>query len=67
MNTYMTIAGDTWDSISYKVYESEYFIKELIQANPKYIHIKIFEGGIVLNIPVIDNNKKADITPPWAD
>ncbi len=53
MKTYITILGDTWDMISLKVYDSEYYINELMEANLKYIEIAIFSSGMQLVIPEI--------------
>lgn len=62
MKTYITILGDTWDMISLKVYDSEYYINELMEANLKYIEIAIFSSGMQLVIPEI--TKKATIKLP---
>ena len=61
---YKTIQGDTWDLISYKLYGSEEYIKEIYEANKNYSSIAIFDGGIELKIPVI---KIAEVLtlPPW--
>lgn len=59
---YSTILGDTWDMISFKVYDSEYYINELVEANPKHIAIGIFSSGIQLIIPEII--KKATVKLP---
>lgn len=61
---YRTIEGDTWDSISYKVYGSEEYFKDIYEANKNYSNIAIFNGGIELKVPVI---KVVEIStlPPW--
>lgn len=60
--TYTTILGDTWDMISLKVYDSEYYINELMETNPKYIEIAIFSSGVQLIIPEVI--KKATVKLP---
>lgn len=65
MSEYKTIQGDTWDLISYNIWENEFYTSDLIKANPEYNEIVFFNAGIVLNIPeieVIDETVK----PPWA-
>jgi phage tail protein X len=64
MTTYTTISGDTWDMISYKVYKLEYYINELMTANPKYIEIAIFNSGIKLTIPEITREPTVKL-PLW--
>ena len=64
VDIYKTIQGDTWDNISYKVYGEEKFSKSLIRANPRYMNIAIFSGGIELICPDIPNTKNLTL-PPW--
>lgn len=54
MNSYMTIQGDTWDLIAYKVWGSEYLLPLLLEANPKHRNTIFFTGDVVLNVPSID-------------
>ncbi|UUV16934.1 tail protein X [Fusobacteria bacterium ZRK30] len=61
---YKTIQGDTWDNISFKVYGEDKFSKELLRANPRYMNIAIFSGGIELICPDIPNTKNLTL-PPW--
>lgn len=51
--TYRTIQGDMWDSIAYKLYGNEKYMKELMDANLKYIDYVVFPAGINLNVPKI--------------
>lgn len=64
MTTYKTIAGDTWDAISYRAYGSEFYVNELIDANLDYINTFIFSANIALNIPDIDVAINEEL-PPW--
>ena len=57
MKTYKTIQGDTWDSISYKFYENEKYISNLISENPEYREIAIFSANVLLKIPDISENE----------
>ena len=61
---YIVPQGKTWDMISIDFYDTPYRTKELIDCNPKYADILIFEGGEALNIPILEEEKSASI-PPW--
>lgn len=51
MSTYMTVLGDTWDSIAYKIYGDDHAFEKLIDANPDYLDTLVFDADIPLNIP----------------
>ncbi len=63
VDIYTTIQGDMWDGISYKVYGSDKYSKELIEANSKYCNIIKFSPGINLICP--DIIESSDSLPPW--
>lgn len=63
---YVTIQGDTWDSIAYKAVGSEYAMIEIMKANKEYLGTLIFNGGVELEIP--ESAKGANIvniSSPW--
>lgn len=62
---YKTISGDTWDIISMKHYKSEYYIRQLIEANTDKRHIVVFPANESINIPDIDIAKVSSSLPPW--
>ncbi len=64
MTTYTTIQGDTWDLISYRVYGSDHYTKELIFSNSEHREIAVFGAGTVLNVPEIEIKVTVSI-PPW--
>lgn len=64
MDSYTAKQGDTWDMISYYAYGSEYYIAELILANPQYGNLIIFDGGEMLTIPIISNTETS-LLAPW--
>lgn len=61
--TYLTVAGDSWDLISYRVLGSERYAAELMDANPAYIQTFIFSAGVELQIPSIET--KPEKILPW--
>jgi len=61
---YTTMQGDTWDSIALDFYNDEYQAKAIIDANPEYSAVLIFDAGVVLKVPVIEE-QAAESLPPW--
>ena len=61
---YTTIQGDTWDSIAYKLFGAEKYMKNLIEANQELLEILIFSSGITINVPEIPNEETED-APIW--
>ena len=62
---YICVAGDTFDLIALHTYNEETMSSEIIQANPKYSDVLVFEGGEVIRLPVINPIKTPDSVPPW--
>lgn len=61
---YETLQGDTFDMIALDFYNDEKYASVIIQANPKYCNVLIFDAGIKLIIPIIEQ-KTAETLPPW--
>ena len=40
-STYSTVQGDMWDLISYRVYGTEKYVKNLLEANPQYRNVVV--------------------------
>jgi phage tail protein X len=63
---YQTKLGDTFDSIAFSLLGDEKYTRELMEANPDYLEVVIFSGGIDLTIPDISNaNNISGSMPPW--
>ena len=70
---YQCTAGETFDSVALEVYGDEAYAYELMSANPEDTTIPIFEGGELLDLPVIeipddDEEEQEEFvptTPPW--
>lgn len=62
--TYKTIQGDTWDLIAYKLFGSEKYMKNLIEANWPLLDVLIFSPGIELTVPDIPEEQDDDL-PFW--
>ena len=59
-----TKQGETWDIISIAEYATPHKVAELINANPEYSDVLIFEEGITLNIPELEAESISSL-PPW--
>ncbi|MEK4713477.1 tail protein X [Sporosarcina sp. FSL K6-5500] len=62
---YTTIQGDTWDSISYRIYGTGYVMEQLIEANIEHVAIAVFGAGVVIQTPEIDTVQASASVPPW--
>lgn len=62
---YTTRAGDTFDLLAIAAYDEEKMASYIIQANPLYMGTIVFEAGIKLKIPVLNNTEKPSTLPPW--
>lgn len=56
--------GETWDLVAYREMGSEYYMQDLMDANPKYHGIAIFEGTEILDIPHI-SEEGTEYQAPW--
>lgn len=61
---YTTINGDTFDVIALDMYNDEMKAHLIIQANPEYANVLVFDEGIKLKIPIIEKENVATL-PPW--
>lgn len=63
---YITILGDTWDSISYKLFGDSKAYNLLLELNIEYSDIVMFDAGT--RIKYNDNislKKSENNIPPW--
>lgn len=52
--TYHCRAGETFDLVSLKIYGSEKYAPDLMNANPDHCGMNVFYGGEILKLPVLD-------------
>lgn len=64
MNVYTTISGDTWDGIAYKTMGDGMLMDLLIAANQKYAETFVFNAGIELVVPDVEDTTSEDL-PEW--
>lgn len=61
---YITLEGDTWDSIALDFYNEETYAGEIIKANLEYSSTIIFSEGVYLKIPILELSINNNL-PPW--
>lgn len=61
---YITVSGDTFDSIAFNFYGDEKQAIHIINANIEYAGVIIFGAGVALNIPEIEVISPSNL-PPW--
>lgn len=62
---YVTVQGDMWDEIAYKVYGSESYVTALLAANAEHITTYRFSAGVTLTCPDVESEVSASSLPPW--
>lgn len=62
---YVTKQGDTYDALALDAYDDERMASHIIQANLQYMDTLIFDAGIKLRLPVLDNVERPATLPPW--
>ncbi len=61
---YKTMAGDTFDMIALDAYNDEFQAVKIIRANPQYSGVVVFDAGVTLRIPYLEESVP-DSLPPW--
>lgn len=64
-NYRVTVYGDTFDGIALSEYNEEKMAHYIINANPDYSDVLIFDAGITLKIPIVESVDLPDTLPPW--
>lgn len=62
--TYTTRTDDRWDAIAKAQLGGEMYVTQLMQANPQFLDYYAFPEGVILNIPDIPADTKANL-PAW--
>ena len=68
---YNCAAGESFDSIALKLYGHEKYAESLMEANPEYCGMAVFDGGEVLALPLLyipqSNTERAlaNTIAPW--
>ena len=62
---YTTKEGDTFDMIALNFYDEEKMATTIIEANPDYSDVIIFDADVELIIPIVEGVDGLEPTPPW--
>ena len=62
---YETRAGDTFDELALQVYDNEKMAHHIIEMNPDYADVIIFEEPVTLYIPIFDETEMPETLAPW--
>ena len=62
---YTTKEGDTFDMIALNFYDEEKVAATIIEANPDYSDVIIFDADVELIIPIVEDVDGIETTPPW--
>lgn len=63
---YITKRGDRWDTIAYAAYGNINKMQTIIEANKGVSLTPVFEDGVQLNIPVLEQENIDELNlPPW--
>ena len=65
MLNHVTAGGDTFDLLALRYYNDEKLAGAIIQANPDYCDMLIFDAGITLTIPDVSTVTLPETLPPW--
>lgn len=60
-----TVEGDTFDKLALEFYNDEKQASVLMAANLDYLTVLIFEAGVTVRIPILDNVQTPETLPPW--
>ena len=62
---YTCRAGDTFDLLAGQAYGYETMASAIIAENPRYCDVVVFDGGEVIDLPLVDRVDTPDTLPPW--
>lgn len=57
--------GDTFDLLALDMYNDERLAHYIIEYNPDYADVIVFEGGVQLKLPVVEEAETSETVPPW--
>ncbi len=65
MVKHVTSDGDTFDILALCYYNNEKLASAIIQRNPDYCDVLIFDEGVELIIPDVSTVTPPETLPPW--
>ena len=64
-DAYITMQGDAWDAIAYRIWGEERLFMDLVRANPEHLDVVLFSSGVVLRVPPAPERAIKQDLPPW--
>ena len=62
---YTTREGDTFDALALEMYGEETLAHYIIEFNPDYADVLIFDANVALRLPIVEDVETPDTLPPW--
>ena len=62
---YRTRAGDIFDSLALTMYNEEKLAKYIIDFNPEYADVIVFDANVPLRLPIMEDVETPATLPPW--
>lgn len=62
---YTTREGDTFDALALEMYGEESLAHYIIEFNPDYADVLIFEANVALRLPIVEDAELPETLPPW--
>ena len=62
---YITREGDTFDALALEMYGEETLAHYIIEYNPDYADVLIFDANVALRLPIVEDVETPDTLPPW--
>ena len=62
---YTTRQGDTFDELALQLYNNEMMAHHIIQFNPDYADVVVFDEAVALRLPIMEDAAPPSTLPPW--
>jgi phage tail protein X len=63
---HVTKQGERWDLLAYRYYGIATLYEPIIRANPTVAIEPVFEAGVIIEVPVLEESSAIAIDlPPW--
>ena len=63
--SYTCRADESWDLLAGQAYGYETMADVIIAANPDLADVLLFDGGEVIDLPIVERAETPDTLPPW--
>ncbi len=62
---YTTKEGDAFDALALEMYGDETLAHYIIEFNPDFSDVLIFEANVALRLPIVADAETPETLPPW--